>query len=488
MMPPVVWTIAGSDSSGGAGIEADIKTLLNLGVHGCSVITALTAQNAQSVSKIAFTSAAMIAAQLNGNLPASAIKIGMLGNTEAINCLHACLETFTGHVVMDPVLVSSSGTNLFLSEMKDYIKQLETLFKFVDVFTPNIPETEKITGIQISSHQDIVTAGKVLLSSGMKSVLIKGGHALDQQFSHDYWTDGNESIWLSSPRYPEKNYRGTGCVLSSAIAAALSLGYAIKDALVIAKMYCNKGLRLSMPIDSSTALLAHHGWPEDQCDLPYLSDAPISLLPMCFPECKEMGLYPVVDDVDWIRKLLPLGVKSIQLRIKNKTGDELEAQIQQSVELARQYHARLFINDFWELAIKHGAYGVHLGQSDLNQADMHKIRQSGLRLGISTHCYYEVARAHALQPSYLACGPIFPTISKVMPFGPQGLSQLRRWRNTLSYPLVAIGGISRKNIQDVLATHVNGVAMISAITSDQDWCETTKWLLATSNKYAQDFT
>jgi rhodanese-related sulfurtransferase len=121
-----------------------------------------------------------------------------------------------------------------------------------------------------------------------------------------------------------------------------------------------------------------------------------------------------------------------------------------------------------------GAYGVHLGQEDLNDADVHKIHAAGLRLGISTHCYYEVARAHAYHPSYIAIGPVFKTDSKIMSFPPQGLDRLHYWRRLLpNYPLVAIGGINEMNMQDVLATGVDGVAMISAITKAKDvsWIE-----------------
>jgi hydroxymethylpyrimidine kinase/phosphomethylpyrimidine kinase/thiamine-phosphate diphosphorylase len=181
--------------------------------------------------------------------------------------------------------------------------------------------------------------------------------------------------------------------------------------------------------------------------------------------------------------LLPLGVKTLQLRIKNKQGLELENEIKRSIMLAEKYQANLFINDYWEMAIRYGAYGVHLGQEDLETADMTAIRQAELRLGISTHCYYEVARAHALNPSYIACGPIFTTTSKVMSFAAQGIAQLKRWRRTLNYPLVAIGGINAERIPDVLATKVDGIAMISAITQAKDPIATTKSLMNVMEQY-----
>jgi len=194
-----------------------------------------------------------------------------------------------------------------------------------------------------------------------------------------------------------------------------------------------------------------------------------------------LGLYPIVDSVAWLKRLLPLGIKTIQLRIKNSPGAESE--IQQGVLLARKYDTRLFINDYWEWAVHYGAYGVHLGQEDLQDADLEKIRRAGLRLGVSAYCDEEIACADAVQPSYIACGPIFPTTSKVMSFAPQGIEQLKHWRRTLNYPLVAIGGITQERLLGVLETGVNGIALISAITKADDPEMAARRLLTTVNQY-----
>lgn len=197
----------------------------------------------------------------------------------------------------------------------------------------------------------------------------------------------------------------------------------------------------------------------------------------------QMGLYPVVDSFKWLSLLLPLGIKCIQLRIKDKAGEELAREIEESILLAREYQVKLFINDYWQLAIKFGAYGVHLGQEDLDTADVQAIHAAGLRLGISTHCYSEVVRAHFYRPSYIACGPIFSTTSKSMSFAPQGLSALSHWRKILSYPLVAIGGINHENINAVLDTNVNGIALISAITKAENPVIATKQLMKMVNAH-----
>lgn len=204
-----------------------------------------------------------------------------------------------------------------------------------------------------------------------------------------------------------------------------------------------------------------------------------------FLECgaTPLGLYPVVDSVDWIKKLLPLGISTIQLRIKDKAADQLEKEIAKAVEVAEHYKARLFINDYWPLAIKYKAYGVHLGQEDLDSADLEKILKAGLRLGVSTHSLFEIDRILPIRPSYLAFGPIFPTSSKAMPFVPQGITKLAHWVDQLNYPVVAIGGINQERLAGILETGVSGIAMISAITQAADPLFAAKEMMDLVNEY-----
>ena len=193
----------------------------------------------------------------------------------------------------------------------------------------------------------------------------------------------------------------------------------------------------------------------------------------------KLGLYPVVDSVEWIARLLEAGVTTIQLRIKDLPDEQVEDDIAAAIALGKQYDARLFINDYWQLAIRHQAYGVHLGQEDLDVADLARIHQAGLRLGLSTHDDTELDRALAIQPSYIALGHIFPTQTKEMPSAPQGIEQLKRHLTRLTHiPTVAIGGISIERAPDVLATGVGSIAVVSAITQADDWREATRTLLA----------
>lgn len=196
------------------------------------------------------------------------------------------------------------------------------------------------------------------------------------------------------------------------------------------------------------------------------------------PVPRRLGLYPVVDSVEWIARLLDAGARTLQLRIKDKRDEEVEADVIRAITLGRQYRARLFINDYWRLAVKHGAYGVHLGQEDLQTTDLNAIREAGLRLGVSTHDDMEMDVALAAKPSYIALGHVFPTRTKQMPSAPQGVQQLAAHVARLGdYPTVAIGGISIARAPEVLATGVGSIAVVSAITQAPDWQLATAQLL-----------
>ena len=186
----------------------------------------------------------------------------------------------------------------------------------------------------------------------------------------------------------------------------------------------------------------------------------------------RIGFYPVVPDAAWVQRLLDWGVRTVQLRIKaaDHTPPEIAQEVRAAVQAGRAVPgAQVFINDHWQFALAAGAYGVHLGQEDLDSADLDALRGAGLRLGLSTHTPAELARARAVQPSYLAIGPIYPTTLKVMPYGPVGLAQLTLWAALAApYPVVAIGGISLALMPGVLACGVDGVAVVSAVTLAAD--------------------
>lgn len=205
---------------------------------------------------------------------------------------------------------------------------------------------------------------------------------------------------------------------------------------------------------------------------------PTAFAPLTGP----IGFYPVVPDAAWVQRLLGWGVRTVQLRIKaaDHTPEEIAEQVRAAVEAGRAVPgAQVFINDHWQLALQAAAYGVHLGQEDLDAADLNALRAAGIRLGLSTHTPAELARAHAVQPSYLAIGPVYPTTLKVMPYEPVGLERLKDWAlHAAPYPVVAIGGISLALLPGVMACGVAGVAVVSAVTLAEDPEQATRQALA----------
>ena len=191
---------------------------------------------------------------------------------------------------------------------------------------------------------------------------------------------------------------------------------------------------------------------------------------MTFPPCDDtpLGIYPVVDRADKLEPLYQCGITTAQLRVKDLTGKALEEEIIQAIKISERYHARLFINDYWQLAIKHHAYGIHLGQEDIEEADTQAIWKAGIRLGISTHTPEEINIALGFKPSYLAIGPIYEPISKALTYPPIGTERLKTWAHSVPYPIVAIGGITEENITDVVAAKAaSGIAMISGVLDEE---------------------
>ncbi|ABC27060.1 Thiamine monophosphate synthase [Hahella chejuensis KCTC 2396] len=465
---PKVWIIAASDSAGASGIQADLATLRGLEVHGGVALTAVTAQNSQEVLSINPVATAVLRDQLRAlraDGDAVAIKIGLLTDAEQVDVLREFLCAYSGLVVLDPVLGSSTGAGFGMS-----VAALKSLLPYVDVVTPNIPEAEQLADRRISSPADMLSAAVRLRELGAKGVWLKGGHlGLGEQCLDLVWLS-EQPYWFAQPRLSVRHHRGTGCTLASALAAFVARGESLLDAAALANAYVKQGLRQGYAIGPGPGPIARQGWPSLMTDFPRITDRLDWLDYAAFPDCgaSSLGLYPVVDSVEWLRKLLPLGIDTCQLRIKSNDLTLLEGAISEAAKLGRQYGCRLFINDHWRLAIKHGAYGVHLGQEDIADADLNAIRDAGLRLGVSTHGDFEWARAATIQPSYIAIGAIFPTQTKEVRI--VGLEKLARWVALLQdhYPLTAIGGINLSNMDVILKTGVDSVAVVSAITQAPD--------------------
>ena len=179
--------------------------------------------------------------------------------------------------------------------------------------------------------------------------------------------------------------------------------------------------------------------------------------------------YPILDSADWIARVLPLGVRLVQLRIKDRPPADLRGQITRARDLCHSHGAILVVNDHWQLAIEEGCEAVHLGQEDLDSADLAAIRKAGLRLGVSTHDHAELDRALACDPDYVALGPVWPTILKAMPWAPQGTDRLAEWKAQIGdIPLCAIGGLTPERARLAMAAGADMVAAVTDITLAAD--------------------
>lgn len=248
---PKVLSVAGSDSSGGAGIQADLKTFSALGVYGATAITAITAQNTQGVNSQFALPPQMVYDQIAAvmdDIEPSVVKIGMLSNVEIVNAVADALSNYDVKIVLDPVIVSTSGHRLLSVEAQDVIK--ERLLPMCEIVTPNIPEMETLANMTVSTYEEKEKAANHLLSLGAKSVLLKGGHE-EGEIKKDYLffngqqsiVNGQQSLSFVSETILTKNVHGTGCTLSSAIAAFMARGFALEDAVREAKLYVTEAIR-----------------------------------------------------------------------------------------------------------------------------------------------------------------------------------------------------------------------------------------------------
>jgi hydroxymethylpyrimidine kinase / phosphomethylpyrimidine kinase / thiamine-phosphate diphosphorylase len=471
---PAILLIGGLDPQGCAGITADIQAVTSRQCHPVPLVTCLTEQTSQGLMHTGALTEDEFMGQYKAcvaDFDIAAIKIGLIPNLAIARSIGQILEQHDVPIILDPVLASTSGGIAVMDDVQQFIIQ-ELLCK-VSLLTPNLPELTTLT-----QTAALESATNRLLSAGLKACLVKGGHA-DSAWAADYFQDAENAFYIYQTKL-DKDVRGTGCVLASSIASHLAFGQDIRDAVVLAKAYVNQGIRQADELGCYSVF--KHSMAEMQLeDLPKLCYDPNLIgTQFNFPECpKRLGIYPVVDSSDWIKNLIQENIKTIQLRIKDLSDDVRHQEVKKAVSYCNDSIA-FFVNDYWEIAIEEHAYGVHLGQEDLHDANLIEIEQAGLRLGISTHSYWELSRALAVNPSYIALGPVFETTSKQMPFAPQGIERVKLWTKLLGekYPLVAIGGIDQERAEILKKTGVGSVAMISAITKADNYKKATHDLVS----------
>lgn len=521
MSRPVVLAIGGFDPLGGGGIHSDYRALAQADVQCVTVLTAITAQNHVRVNHVTPVSGAMIREQLvaiSEEYTINAVKIGLLVSLEQVTLLKQWIQTIRQSrsdelpVVLDPVAVASCGdalSSIGQEWQEHYSQWLRQLWPYVSVMTPNQYEWDVLKN-NVQKEQGVGGSEVPLMIGDQQCVIVTGGDktgsivATDQVFYGNIpWDEGkltnnqNNHHLLLGKRINKNKVRGTGCFFASTIAAQLAKGELIKDAITYAKL-CMGACIESAQKQGDVFFMPHQRPTFKSCHLPTIefptntsstdlsvtlsSDSaainglpstaiPVIKSPLKFKTSSQLkGLYPIVPDLLWLKRMLDARVSIVQLRLKGYDYSQLSVLIAEAVELAKGFNTQLIINDHWELAIEHGADGVHLGQEDLLHADLEKIHAAGLVLGISSRGYHDVVCGLAVQPSYLALGHVFPTTTKTLLSPPQGVERLREYQTfTGNIPTVAIGGIDLSNCEQVLSTGVTSIAVVSAITEADDW-------------------
>jgi hydroxymethylpyrimidine kinase/phosphomethylpyrimidine kinase/thiamine-phosphate diphosphorylase len=462
--PPIIWSIAGNDSGGGAGLGADIRAAAAWGVHLCPVVAAITAQNSQGVQLVQATAPEVLEAQLTAlaqDLPPAVIKTGLLGSAENVRIVAQWVQRLRPthphlQLVVDPVLRSSSGSDLADEALLAAYRQ--DLLPLADLVTPNQSEAQRL-GLQVNEEP-----------RSRPSLCVTGGDAPDQPDWSMDWVQSPQAVgWLALPRVATAHNHGTGCTFATSAAAALALGFVMADALVLAKMATTAALKRGYAAGAGAgpvAATAHFA--NDPSLMPYMSWG-AALPAICHAPpvttatpapCTQPaatladGIYAIADSLPRLETLLEAGAKLLQLRIKrpeqadNAWLTQLQSDISTAVAMAAGYGAQLFINDHLGAAIQAKASAVHLGQEDwaalpetMRRALLKKCHAGSMALGISSHSLWELARARSLSPTYIACGPVWATTTKDMPWLPQGLDNLSWWAHMAGCPVVGIGGV-----------------------------------------------
>jgi hydroxymethylpyrimidine kinase/phosphomethylpyrimidine kinase/thiamine-phosphate diphosphorylase len=482
MTRPVLWSVAGNDSGGGAGLSADARAAEGCAVHLCPVVASVTAQNSLGVQRVVPVAPEVLEAQLAAladDLRPAVIKTGLIGSVDGVAVLVRWLDRLDAdgrprvRLVIDPVLGASAGGAAFADAALIDAYRTQLLPR-ADLVTPNRREAARLLGQpEATPLAEVPAQATALRALGAAAVCITGGDSPDGADALDWLDTPHARGWLALPRLDVRHTHGTGCTFATTAAAAMARGFVAADALVLAKMATAAGLACGHAAGQGVGPVGFEaGFAADPRWLPRLGCG--EALPDAAPSAPPpwpSGLYAIVDSVAQAEPLFAAAepvLCALQLRIKRAAhatlddaafAEVVQAQIHRALALqaAQPAGARpvLVINDHHALvldAIDAGrldpaALALHLGQEDVlalgpsGRARLAAARSRGLRLGVSSHSLWELCRATALQPAYIACGPVWATTTKDMPWHPQGLHNLRWWAAMAPVPVVGIGGL-----------------------------------------------
>ncbi len=489
---PIIWSIAGNDSGGGAGLSADARAAAAFGVHLCPVVAAITAQNSQAITQVQPVAPALLDAQLAAladDMPPAVIKTGLLGSAENVRVVLRWFERLQRsnpqlQLVVDPVLAASTGKDLADdSLLQAYVHDL---LPRTNVFTPNNHEAARLALLlEAPAQRDKAAAPHWPHLADGQSVCITGGDTLNGAWALDWVQSPQATGWLALPRLAQAHSHGTGCTFATSVAAALALGFVAADAFVLAKMATSHALEHAYAAGNGAGpVQAQAGFAMQAQHMPYMSwgrDLPAVCDPQYAARMKRTpalacDVYVLVDSLARLEQALAAGAKLLQLRIKTPVAadaachSQLAQDITAAVALAKTAGADLFINDHSEQAMQAAASGLHLGQEDwqaLSIESRHALLSGAVKIGLSSHSLWELARARSIAPAYIACGPVWPTTTKDMPWLPQGLDNLSWWVHMAGCPVVGIGGVlDYEQAAQVARTGAHAVCLVRGLGGD----------------------
>ena len=468
-------TIAGSDPSGGAGVQSDLRTFSAFGVAGLSVVTALTVQNSLGVRAVHPVAAEVLAAQMDAVLEDTqpdAVKIGMLGGADQVQAVVDALRRFRRqNIVLDPVFASSGGVPLLDAAGRQLLAA--ELMPLCDLITPNLAEAALLTGLTVHDPETMRAAARRLLALGARAVLVTGGHLRDAP--QDLLMRGDGSfVEYPGQRVPTAHSHGTGCLLSSAIAAGLAGGEELSRAVHRAKAAVTEALAHPRILGQG------RGYPDVAEALRGGASGRSHAERMALFH----GLYVLTDPLrpdrsaeQIVSAALAGGARIVQLRDKALPTPELVPLARRLRQQVQAAGGLFIVNDRVDIALASEADGVHLGPDDLSPADTRRLLGPDKLVGVSTGTVEE-AEAAAPYASYFGVGAVFGTRTKSDAGDPIGTERLREIKAAFPHiPMVAIGGITAANIAEVSQAGADAAAVVSAVAGAADMEAATRNLI-----------
>jgi hydroxymethylpyrimidine kinase/phosphomethylpyrimidine kinase/thiamine-phosphate diphosphorylase len=456
-MRPTVLTVAGSDSSGGAGIQADLKAIAACGGYGASAITALTAQNTTGVRASAPVAAEMVRAQLEAvleDLQVRAVKTGMLATAEVVCTVAAALAARgTAPLVCDPVMVAKSGDSLLDPHAVEALRA--RLLPLADLLTPNTHEAEVLTGMPVRTLEEAAAAGKALRALGAAAVLVKGGH-LPGPRAEDLLVTGEGVRVFAAERLDARHTHGTGCTYGAAIATFLAHGHPLEEAVGRAKTFLTEAIRHGLAVGRGIG-------PTD----PFWDR-----LRPASPAAERVGrLHVLVHPGDGLAKVAAEeGADVVQVRDKGSSSTvQRVAAVRDALAAVRPRGVRVLVNDRVDVAAEADADGVHLGRHDLAPEVARRLLGEGALLGGTANNLDEAGAWVGRPVDYLGVGPVFGTLTKEHPAPTLGLTALAEIvRAVHPLPVIAIGNVTAEHVAEILGTGAHGVAVSGAVARAAD--------------------